>query len=62
MIDKLSDALLEAHKIDVIKYDSKDYTTIGPCHSLSELNRRFEATTKEQLADAMRAEIRSRIK
>jgi hypothetical protein len=59
LIDRLDDALTEAHNADVIEYDSKNYAEEGPCFAFSEVKSRVNKTTEKQLARAMRDEIRS---
>lgn len=56
LFDRLCDALNVAHAYEVIKYT--DYAAESPCKLVYEAIDRFNETTKNQLAAAMREEIR----
>ena len=57
LFEKLCDALNQAHHADVIVYG--DYATQSPCKCVYEAIDRLNETTKDQLAAAMREEIRN---
>ena len=63
-MDKLQDALNEAHNMKVIDYPDEDnsYTKYAPCAAASECRDRISKTTLKSRADAFRSEIMSTIK
>lgn len=63
-MDKLQDALNQAHNMKVIDYpDEPDsYTNHAPCKAASECRDRISKTTLKARADAFRTEIMATIK
>jgi hypothetical protein len=52
---QLSDALNEAHSLDLIKYEN--FAEEAPCKMLYGLEQRVEATTKDQIAKAFISDL-----
>ncbi len=59
--NRLQNALNAAHNDGLIKYDDSKYAELAPCQTLWETRGRIEATTKNQIADLVQREIRSKV-